>query len=160
MERRHCVGCGQAFRPRSQVPQQRYCGTSACQRERRRRWQQAKRASDADYRENQARAQRAWAQSHREYWREYRRTHPQYSESNRAAARQRPRNRRRDATSPGSAGFAKMDASMPDSPVPSGVYRLVPAAPAEFAKMDAWVVEITLVSMPYGQAGKVCKERT
>jgi hypothetical protein len=124
MEKRHCAGCGRAFRPRSQVPGQRYCGSPGCQRERRRRWQQAKHASDADYRESQARAQRAWAQSHREYWREYRRTHPQYSESNRAAARQRQRHRRREAISPGSAEFAKMDGSMPDSPVPSGVYRV------------------------------------
>ena len=53
-----------------------------------------------------------------------------------------------------------MDASTADSPVPSGTYRLVPAAAGEFAKMDAWMVEITLVSKPYGQAGEVCKERT
>jgi hypothetical protein len=53
-----------------------------------------------------------------------------------------------------------MDASTPDSPVPSGTYRLVPATAAEFAKMDAWMVEITLVSTPYGQVGEVCKERT
>jgi len=160
MESRRCAGCGQAFRPRSQVPQQRYCSTTVCQRERRRNWQQAKRASDGDYRENQARAQRAWAQNHREYWREYRRTHPQYSEINREAARRRQRDRRRRAASRDSPRFAKMDASMADSPVPSGTYRLVPAAAAEFAKMDAWMVEITVVSTPYGQAGEVCKERT
>ena len=131
MERRHCAGCGRAFRPCSQVPGQRYCGTPGCQRERRRRWQQAKHASDADYRENQARAQRAWAQNHSEYWREYRRLHPEYCERNRNAARQRQRDRRRRA-----------------------------AVATEFAKMDAWMVEITLVSTPYGQAEEVCKERT
>jgi hypothetical protein len=91
MERRRCAGCGGAFRPRPQVPDQKYCSASACQRARRRRWQRAKRQSDADYRENQARAQRAWVQGHRDYWREYRRTHPQYCESNRLAARQRQR---------------------------------------------------------------------
>jgi hypothetical protein len=53
-----------------------------------------------------------------------------------------------------------MDASMADSAVPSGTYRLVPAGAGEFAKMDAWMVEITVVSKPYGQAGEVCKERT
>ena len=92
-----------------------------------RRWQRAKRQSDADYRENQARAQRAWAQGHRDYWREYRRTHPQYCESNRLAARQRQRKRRQVA---------------------------------QFAKMDALVVEITLISRPYGDAAEVCKETT
>ena len=127
MERRRCAACGEAFRPRSQVPNQKYCSELTCQRARRRRWQQAKRQSDADYRENQARAQRAWAQGHRDYWREYRRTHPQYCESNRLAARQRQRKRRRVA---------------------------------QFAKMDAWVVEMTLISRSYGEAAEVCKETT
>ena len=117
--------------------------------------QRAKRQSDADYRENQARAQRAWVQRHRDYWRAYRRTHPQYRESNRLAARQRRRERRR-----GAAQFAKMDASTAFSHVPSGTYRLVPASAAEFAKMDAWIVEMTLISRPYGEAAEVCKEST
>ena len=159
MEMRRCAGCSQVFRPRSQVPQQRYCSAAACQRERRRCWQRAKRASDADYLENQARAQRAWSQSHPDYWREYRRTHPRYCERNRDGARQRQRDRRQRAASTDSARFAKMDASMRDLAVPSGTYRLVPAAASEFAKMDAWIVEITLVSTPSGQAGEVCKER-
>jgi hypothetical protein len=103
-------------------------------------------AGDADYRENQARAQRAWAQGHRSYWREYRRTHPPYCEKNREAARQRLRHRRRAAR------FAKMDASTPLSRVPSGTYRIVPAAAEEFAKMDAWIVEMTLISNPYEES--------
>jgi len=119
MERRRCAACGQAFRPRSQVPEQSYCSAAACQRVRRRRWQKTKRHSDADYRENQARAQRAWAQGHRGYWREYRRTHPQYCESNREAARQQQRRRRRAR---------------------------------RFAKMDAWIVEMTLISSRYEES--------
>ena len=43
MECRRCAACEQAFRPRAQVPRQRFCGEAACQRERRRRWQQCKR---------------------------------------------------------------------------------------------------------------------
>jgi hypothetical protein len=58
------------------------------------------------------------------------------------------------------AQFAKMDASRAVSRVPSGTYRLVPASAAEFAKMDAWVVEMTLISIPYGEAAEVCKETT
>ena len=155
MERRRCAACGEAFRRRSQVPNQKYCSELTCQRARRRRWQRAKRQSDADYRENQARAQRAWVQGHRDYWREYRRRHPQYCESNRVATRQRQRERRRRA-----AQFAKMDASRAVSRVPCGTYRLVPARAAEFAKMDAWVVEMALISRPYGDAAEVCKETT
>jgi hypothetical protein len=154
MERRRCVACGKAFRPRSQVPHQTYCSAAACQRARRRQWQQAKRQSDADYRENQARAQRVWMRRHCDYWREYRRTHPHYCESNREAARRRQRDRRRTKR------FAKMDASTPLSRVPSGTYRIVPASTAEFAKMDVWIVEMTLISKLYDDTGKVCKETT
>ena len=50
MECRRCAACDRAFRPRAQVPHQRYCALAACQRERRRRWQQSKLNSDADYR--------------------------------------------------------------------------------------------------------------
>jgi hypothetical protein len=28
------------------------------------------------------------------------------------------------------------------------------------AKMDAWIVEMTLISIPYGEAAEVCKETT
>jgi hypothetical protein len=58
------------------------------------------------------------------------------------------------------AQFAKMDASRAVLRVPSGTYRLVPASAAEFAKMDAWVVEMTLISRSYGEAAEVCKETT
>lgn len=61
MKSKRCAACGQAFRPRPQVSQQCYCSAPACQRERRRRWQQAKRQSHPDYHDNQARAQRACA---------------------------------------------------------------------------------------------------
>jgi len=144
MENRRCAGCGKTFRPRPQVPHQMYCSAADCQRGRRRCWQQAKRQSDADYRENQARPQRTWAQRHRDYWREYRRAHPEYCESNRHAARRRQRDRRHRA-----ARIAKMDVSAPLSRVPSGTYRLVPAGAETFAKMDAWIVEMTLISKPY-----------
>ena len=143
MDGRRCASCGEVFRPCAQVPQQKFCGAEECQRARRRRWQQSKRQSDADYRENQALAWQKWAQSHRDYWREYRRAHPQYCETNRNRTRQRQRARRRQAST---AVFAKMDASPPFSTVRSGTYLLVPAATAEFAKMDVWMVEITLIS--------------
>jgi len=76
MECRRCAACDRAFRPRAQIPHQRYCALAACQRERRRRWQLSKLHSDVDYRANQRQAQRAWADGHGEYWREYRASHP------------------------------------------------------------------------------------
>lgn len=143
---RRCAACGAAFRPRPQVPQQRYCGRMACQKERRRRWQQAKRRGDGDYRANQAQAQRAWAGGHREYWRAWRAAHPAYVEGNRTA--QRERDRRRHASR-----LAKMDASPPLCAVASGTYRLVPWTGTDLAKMDACTVELTVISAGYGQAG-------
>ena len=141
MQSRQCAACGQAFWPRPQVSQQCYCAEAACQRERRRRWQQAKRQSDADYRDNQTRAHHAWRERHPEYWREYRRTHPEYEARNRTQQQRRDGMRRERR-------LAKMDASTRAFRVPSGTYRLAPVAPSDLAKMDAWTVEITLVSGP------------
>jgi hypothetical protein len=47
-----------------------------------------------------------------------------------------------------------MDASRADRAVPSGTYRLVPAARGGLAKMDAWTVELTVLSKGYELASK------
>ena len=139
MESKRCSACGDGFVPRPQVLHQTYCDKDACQRERRRLWQRAKRNNDRDYHDNQARAQRAWRERHREYWREYRRAHTQYAERNRTQQRDRDERRRERR-------LAKMDVWTRDFPVPSGTYRLAPAVAGDLAKMDAWTVEITLLS--------------
>ena len=105
MESKRCAACGKAFRSRPQVPQQCYCTAPACQRERRRSWQPAKRQSDPDYNDNQARAQHAWRKRNPDYWREYRRTHPQYRDRNHAQQFER-NDRRRERL------IARMDVSM------------------------------------------------
>lgn len=153
MESKRCAACGESFRPRPQVPQQCFCAAPACQRERRRRWQQAKRQSDPDYRDNQARAQQAWSERHPDYWRDYRSTHRQYEERNCTQQHERD-DRRRERH------LAKMDASTPHFPMLSGTYRLAPAAPGNLAKMDAWTVQITLLSSSTIGPGESCKERT
>src|SRR3970040_92729 len=114
-----------------------------CQQERRRRWQYARRQSDPDYRDNQSRAQESWAERHPDYWREYRRTHREYRERNRSLQRERDTRRRERV-------LAKMDVSTGDSPVPSGTYRLTPVTREDLAKMDAWMVRITVVYKEYG----------
>jgi len=141
-----CAGCGRAFDPRPQTPKQCFCASPACQRERRRRWQRTRRQSDPEYRDNQSRAHRAWSERRRDYWREYRREHPEYGERNRALQCERDARRRARV-------LAKMDVSTPDSPLPSGTYRLSPATAEDLAKMDAWMVRITLVSRPYASSG-------
>jgi hypothetical protein len=139
MQNRRCAACGQLFRPRPQVPQQCYCAEAACQRERRRRWQQAKRVSDGDYRDNDARGQRAWREAHPDYWRQYRQEHPQYTDRNRV--QQHGRNARR-----GVRVIANEDVSTRDLSLTSGTYRLIPAGAEAIANGDAWTVEIAVLS--------------
>ncbi len=139
MDSKQCAACRQKFQNCPQVHQQRYCSAPKCQRERRRHWQQAKREKDPDYKDNQSRAQQAWNKRNPNYWREYRRTRPKYRERNRLL--QLKRNSKR-----GAAPIAKMDQPETNSPLFSGVYRLIPVAGAAVAKMDAWTVEIRFLS--------------
>lgn len=44
---KHCAGCGQAFQPRPRAPKQAFCSAAACQRIRKRQWQQSKRKRQA-----------------------------------------------------------------------------------------------------------------
>ena len=136
MGKRCCAACGHRFAPRAQVPGQRYCSAAACQRERRRRWQQSKRREDADYRANQDQAQRQWAQRHRDYWRRYRQGHPEYTERNRQQQQRRNQQRRApvSAVSERAQGIAKRDVSAVDYPVLSGTYYLIPCAMAADCK--------------------------
>ena len=150
METRRCAGCGRAFHPRPQVPTQRFCALARCQRERRRRWQAAKRQHDPDYRDNQGVAQRRWLARHPHYWRDYRARHPDSVTRNREAQRRRNAARRR--TGP-IAKIAKSDASTPETPLPVGIYRLLPVAGPGIAKMDAWTVKIAVLSGTYGTGG-------
>jgi hypothetical protein len=136
---KRCAACGRAFRPRAQVPEQRFCSAPSCQRERKRRWQQAKRASDPDYRLNQVHAQQSWSARHPQYWHQYRLRHPEYCERNRIRRRERYREER-------TRRVAKMDAWTGECVIPSGTYRLSPVALGSVAKLDAWTVEITLLS--------------
>ena len=84
---------------------------------------------------------KAAARDARRDWREYRRTHPDYRERNCTQQRERDARRREPV-------LAKMDVSTRDSPVPSGTYRLSPVLADGLAKMDAWTVEIAVLSTP------------
>jgi hypothetical protein len=146
MAKRRCAACGCLFVPRRNVPQQRYCSKRACQRTRRRCWQRQKLKADADYRTNQAAAQQRWRERHPEYWRRYRQSHPEYATRNRERQRQRNRRRRSAGTGPSPPPIAKMDAYHAQTLVRSGTYRLVPVTAEGVAKMDAYLVEMRLLS--------------
>ena len=90
---RQCKACGKSFQPHQKVPDQQYCSSTICQRERRRLWQQEKRRLDADYRENDSRQIREWNAEHPNYWKRYRQINPDYADRNRNL--QQARNKQR-----------------------------------------------------------------
>lgn len=147
MEQRRCAGCHKLFHPRPQNPDQAFCPATECQRERKRRWQKAKRAADADYRDNDAQANRQWRDRHRDYWREYRRKHPQYVIANRQRQRERDRAaRRHPAPAVSRPDLANEDASDAFIPLEAGTYRLIPVTGDDLANEDAWMVKIAVLS--------------
>ena len=136
---KRCLACGDPFPLRTQSPDQSYCSAIECQRQRRKLWQREKRQTDDDYRQNQARAQRTWLDSQPDYWQRYRAEHPDYTQRNREQQRVRSGAQRVGT-------IAKMDASKPAPALASGTYRLSAIAPKGVAKMDAWIVEITVLT--------------
>ena len=62
-----CSCCRRKVPANPRVKNQRFCSRDACQRERKRRWQQAKMATDPDYRANQRQAQKSWRERNPEY---------------------------------------------------------------------------------------------
>jgi len=160
MGRKRCSGCGEWFRPRGNVPHQRFCSKGACQRARRAHWQREKLKQDPDYRVNQAMAQRRWCAGRRDYWRRYRQSHPEYTARNRAQQRERNRRRRQSALGAPPRPIAKMDGYESQTPIISGTYRLIPVGGSEIAKMDAYLVKMQVLSGNYDSLGGDCKERT
>ena len=146
-----CAGCGQAFQPRPQAPTQTFCSAPACQRTRKRQWQQSKLQSDPDYRGNQRQAQRAWQESHPDYWRQYRDAHPEYAE--------RRRDRQRSGKFSNTDGV-KMDAWIPPPMLTPGLYKIAPAKGGDVSNSGTLVVEITPVCLDCPCKKDACKERT
>lgn len=145
MGTKRCSGCGELFRPRPNVPHQRFCSKGECQRVRRARWQREKLRQDPDYRLNQAMAQQRWRARRPEYWRRYRQSHPEYSARNREQQRERNRRRRRTARRPSPRPIAKMDVYERQASMVSGTYRLIPLSGPGFAKMDAYLVKMQVL---------------
>ena len=145
MDNRRCAACRKLFHPRPQCPDQAFCPAPECQRERKRRWQKAKRAADPDYRDNDVQASRQWRSRHPGYWCEYRRKHPQYVIANRQRQRERDWAARRQPVAP-RPGLANEDASILQFPLLSGTYRIVPATGVDLANEDACLVEIAVLA--------------
>lgn len=138
METKTCEACDRPFAPRPQNPNQTYCNDPACQRERRRRWQQQKRRDDADYRDNDVRVSKAWATENPEYWKQYRDENPAYAERNRNLQQQRNQKLRASV-------IANEDVSRLRNPPPAGRYRMVQVTD-DGTPGDAWIVEIAVLT--------------
>jgi len=130
-----CKACGKYFQPNPKVPDQQYCSSPKCQRERRRRWQQKTRQIDIDYRDNESRYFKDWAAEHPDYWQRYRNNNPEYAERNRNL--QQIRNKKKQEFI-----IAKGDELLPAS----GIYRLGLIAPDGAENQQVWLVEIIVIS--------------
>ncbi|PIP43926.1 MAG: hypothetical protein COX17_04310 [Deltaproteobacteria bacterium CG23_combo_of_CG06-09_8_20_14_all_60_8] len=64
-----CLCCRRKLPVNPRIKDQRFCGQAVCQRDRKRRWQQAKMTTDPDYRNNQRDAQKTWRERNPDYWR-------------------------------------------------------------------------------------------
>jgi len=147
MEKRRCAACRKLFHPRPQCPKQKFCSTAECQRERKRRWQKARRAADSDYRDNDVLANRQWRSQHPDYWRAYRSQHPQSMIRNRDRQCERDRAARRH-TLPAAPrpDLANEDASSLQIPLETGTYRMIPVTGGDLANENACLVKIALLS--------------
>jgi len=139
MKSKCCVACGRSFLPRTQAPHQTFCSAPGCQRTRKRQWQRNKLQVDPDYQENQERAQKAWLKRNPDYYRNYRASHPDYAARNRSQQHQRNHKIQPDS-------IAKMDVSNRPFPLQSGLYQVKLLGDDVIARMDAWIVELTLCS--------------
>lgn len=150
MDQRRCAGYRKLFHPRPQSPYQKFCPAAECQKERKRRWQKAKRAADPDYRDyrdNDAQANRQWRNRHRGYWCAYRRKHPQSLIRNRDKQRERDRSRGlKPALPPPTPHLANEDASSLQIPFETGAYRLIRVTGSDLANEDVCLVKIALLS--------------
>ena len=147
MEKRRCAACHKLFHPRAQCPEQKFCPSAECQRERKRRWQKARRACDPDYRDNDVQASRHWRSRHPGYWRAYRRQRPQSVICNRAKQRERDRARRvQSPRTPLKRHLANEDVSSLSIPLETGTYRMIPVTGDALANENAWLVKIALLS--------------
>lgn len=129
-----CPCCGKTFQPHHKVPNQIYCSSPDCQRERRQLWDRKKQQTDPEYRDNKNRVQRAWSDRNPDYWRKYRKANPDVVE------KILPSSTSRSQTDP---VLAKMDDLASLLKIPAGVYRIKPVSNGVNGSSGSWIVEIT-----------------
>jgi hypothetical protein len=146
-----CPCCGKTFQPHHKVPNQTYCSSPGCQRQRRQVWDRKKQQSDPEYRDNKNRAQRAWSDRNPGYWRKYRKANPVVIGKIQT-----------DATQSSQTDLvpAKMDELAWLKKIPAGVYRIRPVTSGVNGSRGSWIVEITPVCRACPCQADDCQDRT
>lgn len=146
-----CPCCGETFQPHHKVPNQTYCSSRDCQRERRQLWDRKKQQSDPEYRDNKNRVQRAWTKRNSDYWRKYRK-------SNSGPGGKTVQNPLQTALIEPSP--VKMDDLAWLQNIPAGLYRIRPVCTENSpVKGGGWVVEITPVCCKCPCQADDCQDR-
>ncbi|MDE2420915.1 MAG: hypothetical protein KGO49_07020 [Gammaproteobacteria bacterium] len=140
MLNKHCKVCNALFKPCPQVENQTYCSKPECQKARKRMWQKNKRETDLSYRENQYAAHRAWLNRNPEYVRPSRKPKKKPDNVIQGTVLQPELN-----TTIPCEGCGKMDLLIKENLFRTGLYHLK-FLNDETKKMDAWIVEITVIS--------------
>jgi len=144
-----CKSCNSIFLPHPKVPDQLFCSKIKCQKERRRRWQKQKYATDKNYKENQAAAQEAWQKRNPDYSKQYRENNPKYTKKNRKSQKQRNEKQKRLSNMPAfvKSKIANMDELITGTPLTPGYYILIPTDNQHIANMDYILAKIDIISM-------------
>ena len=100
MKKPCCINCGKILDTPLRNPNRTYCNFPACQKVRKRIWQEQKMASDPDYKANQRNAQKVWRDANPDYHKKYRKKNDAYTQKNRTRQAERNKNRRVPSETP------------------------------------------------------------
>ena len=141
MSKLRCVNCNSLFTPAPQVPNQTFCSSPACQKERRKQWHKSRMQSDKDYRENRSDAQKSGAAKNPDYWKNGQQA--KSKDRDFSPSKQQPQGEKRKRPS------IKMDSLIPPQnlgqAIQDGVFRLKVLTPPDDIKMDVWIVELSFI---------------
>jgi len=146
MKKPCCINCGKIWNTPLRNPNRAYCNSSVCQKVRKRIWQQQKIASDPDYKANQRDAKKVWQNANPDYCNTYRKKNDAYTQKNRIRQAERNQKRRVHLQNQAANLIAKMDASKANNVMNTGVYQLIPVTDGKIAKMDALIVQLTVMT--------------
>ena len=135
MKKPCCINCGKILDTPLRNPNRTYCNSPACQKVRKRIWQKQKMASDPDYKANQRDAQKVWRDANPDYYKKYRTRQAERNKNKRVPLQNQAPNL-----------IANMDASKSNYNMNTGVYKLIPMTDGKIAKMDALIVQLTVMT--------------